>query len=554
MFFSCPPATATRPMFQHRAALAFVVSMALAAPSSAQYFDVEEQQRESDVKGYLDSQKESFAEDGVTELSSMATLVSERPTEIGDPWPGEDSLFERQYNYTMNSILTPFIPGEAVWSEPLGSGVSRESVRLGMPFRASNRRTRILGKAGPFGLDLYSLSALAAYSDLSGQRAERLPDDGFLAGIKAQAGLLLQMTDEAYLRVHATFYYLPTEGRGGFFFGNGGPSVASFRYQTQIKEWSLSFEDRLMVVHPIGELLDEIEVDELSVVGRRRFGRTEQSDFRPFSQDEVHFINMLRGTASKWIGSNLKLQLNADHWDMWRSMDFDHIREVDRLGAALYYDSPDLWFLPWASYDYYRLDRGATTAHVAMAGATLPFSRTLLAHVKGGWVNREFDSGRTTERPLWDFGIVHNITSAWSHSLYMGQDFIITDFAEDLIASYWRYSMRYGPRPGRWSVIGYVQQHQREADDRGEWDNTTFGGRFMAHFGRRTRFGLAGAFTTRDTDAVSTDITVIRASLGHDLTQSLTAELVFQYSDYDSSHNLQDLAERLLMLSLTWRL
>jgi hypothetical protein len=521
----------------------------------SQYFDLTEQHEASEILGYEDSKMESLAEENVLEIPSMATLVTDGPPEVDVPLPGEDSLFEQQYYSTANAILTPFIPGAAVWRDSLGDGVARETVRLGLPFRASNRRTRVLGKAGPFAVDLYSLSAVGIYTELSGQRAEKLPDDGLLLGLRAQAGLMLQITDEAYFRVHATFFYLPQEGKGGFFFGNGSPSVAAFRYETQVGDWSLLLEDRFMVIQPLAELLDEIEVDEISVVGRRRFGRVQQSEFRNFSEEDVHFVNMVRGLASKWLTPNLKLELNAGHWDMWRSMDFDHIRQVDRLGAALYYDSPDIWFFPWASYDYYSLDQGRTTTGIASVGATLPFSRTLLGHVKAGWIHREFDSdGNSVDRPQWDVGLVHNITTRWSHSMYAGQDYVVTDFGDDMIIKYWRYSMRFGQRPGKWSIVGMVQQHERVADELGEWDNLTLGARFQAYFSPRTRLNLAGTWTTRNTDTYTTDISVLRASLSHDLSRAITADLTFQYSDFDSTLDQQDLAERLVMLSLTWRL
>ena len=251
----------------------------------------------------------------------------------------------------MNMLLTPMIPNEAVWKEQVGEGVAREELHIGLPVTDSRHAGGDIGSLGPLGVDIYSMSTMALYSNLTGPYARVAPPDGFIAAISLKAAVLLQLSDTAYLRVRATVYYLPVENKAGFYFGSSDTSMANFSYIADIGRWTIQAGDRFSVFHPLSLLLEEYEVDEIAVSGRYRFGRADTLRNLPFTAEDVYFHNIASINASTWLDDNLKLRLQAGQTDVWNAAGFMHTAQVEHAGAGLFYDSTEVWFMPGITYD-----------------------------------------------------------------------------------------------------------------------------------------------------------------------------------------------------------
>lgn len=455
------------------------------------------------------------------------------------------------YVRSSNAMLSFMVPGEAVWTESLAGGSLREEVRLGLPVGVSRVKRRVSWAAGPFGVDVSSIGLVTLYSDLTGPGSTQLPDDGLLSGVFFNTALMLQLTDSAYLYVRATLYYLFTENRFGFYLGSGDVSMAKLSYTTRLRSWEIKFEDRLGVYTPLREALDDIEVDEIAVAGRYRLGRFDVGTANPFSDKEIYFTNSAGVTASNWLNRDWKVRLHAERWDAWRSNSFEHVSKVNRLGGAVFYENEQLWMMPWATYDWYDFNDGQIIAQHAVIGATLPFSRTVQAYAKGSWTTVEFNEGRTFERPGWEVGAVHRITSAWSESLFGGNTFFINEIGDPFLGTYWRYTMSYAPKGSRFSSSAYVGQ---VANDLASLNSTTVGARLETRIAPRTRVTVAGVHSDSDTDSDSRQTDFVRVSLNHQFAPSISSTLSWQWSERESTTMRSDYVERLIMLSVQWNL
>ncbi len=472
------------------------------------------------------------------------------PAAEADALGGEVRWVDR-FDNGVNGLLAPMIPGEAVWRQPVGNGVLQESAQLGLPVQVTRQQSRVSYALGPLEMELLSVGLVGLYSEASGTGEEALPDDGFLGALTLNGALSVRITDSARLRVRASLYYLFTENKLGFFFGNGDASSAQFKYVTGLGNWEIKLEDRFSVYFPLSDALDPIEVDELAAAGRYRLGRPENTTSNPFSSDDIFFLNTVRLSASNWIAKNWKLRLSAEHWDIWRTDSFEHTNNVDRLGAGLFYDSRDSWFLPWATYDWYAINDSASIAQVASVGATLPFSDTLQGYVRGSWIDFEEENGRNFQRPGWEVGIIHNINQSLRHSIFGGQNFFLTDIGDPYLGSYWRYSMTYHP-VGSWlSASFYVQQSESDLQD---LNNLTIGARVDARLTERTQLAISASHTEGDNNFGDYSRDLLRLSVSRRLGHSLYSNLSFQYAQYESSYANFDFDELLLMLSLQWNL
>lgn len=456
------------------------------------------------------------------------------------------------YVRSSNALLSFMVPGEAVWTESVAGGSLREEVRLGLPVGISRMKQHVTWAAGPFGVDLSSIGLIALYSDISGPVSERLPDDGFLSGIYFNTSLLLQLTDSAHLYVRATFYYLFTENRFGFFFGNGDVSTAKLSYATSLGSWEVKFEDRLSVYSPLREALEEIEVDEIAIAGRYRLGMPDLASANPFSDQEIYFINSAGVTASNWLNRDWKVRLHAEQWDAWRSNSLEHVANVKRIGGAVFYENEQWWLMPWATYDWYDFNDGELVAQYAAIGATLPFTRTFQAYVKGTWTRVvEESDGHIFERPGWEAGFVHRVTPAWSQSVFGGSSFYINEIGDPFLGTYWRYTISYAPPGSRFSSAAYVGQVTNELSS---LKFTGLGARFETQISPRTRVTVAGFHSDSDIYAGSTQMDLLRVALNHRFAPSLSSTLSWQMAQRQSTNIRSDYEEQLIMLSLQWNL
>lgn len=468
----------------------------------------------------------------------------------------ERAPFIESYSQFMHGLLSPVIPGEAVWRDRSDFGETRGQVRTGLPIGLSTRNRKVLWQAGPLAFDISSVSAVALYAAADGPAAERMEDDGFLAGLLFNTQVMLHLTDHAYLYLRATPYYLITENKFGLSLGDSGLSTAGvLSWTTYLRDWQIKLEDRASVYSGIHDLLDDIEVDEIAVAGRYRLGRL---DLGPragsaFEEEDIYFLNRARLSATNWLDRDWKFRLLAERSDTWKSTDFEKRGNINHLAAAVFYDHPDIWYMPWAAYDWYDLNDSQLIVNKASLGVTLPFTPRFRAYVKGEGIRSESERGTTRERPGYDVGLIHKVTSSLSQSLFAGDTFYIDEINEAYFARYWRYTLQYRPQRGRFSAAAFVGQLERESDDR---LSTTIAGRVEQRFSPRTRLSLYGALSESESDArdSSLDTWVTRLSLHHKLSTSWSSKLTWQVIERDSSNERSDYEEQLLMLILQWNL
>lgn len=510
----------------------------------------------SELVGYHPTEcEESISEIQVSLLAAEANAVPQGAGwgTSGTEEDGTEDVLASSYSQTLNGLLTPMIPGEAVWREQTDAGSLKGQVRPGLPIGLSRRNQKVLWQAGPLAFDVNSVSAVALYSELNGPGASRFPDAGFLGGLLFNMELMVHVSDSTYLHLRATPYYLFTENRLGLSLGDGGLSTAGIlSYTTYLRDWEIKLEDRAGVYTALHDLLDEMEVDEIAVSGRHRLGRLDLTSASPFNDEDLYFLNSASVKASNWLDRDWKIRLTGERRDSWKTTNFEKRGNINRLGAAVFYDSPDLWFMPWASYDWYDINDSQLVVQQAILGVTLPFTPRFQVYAKAEGTWSENDQGQTRERPGWEAGMIHRVTSALSHSLFAGSTFYIDEVGDPFMGSYWRYSLRYAPRGGRFSASAFTGQLDNELTD---YQSTTIGGRLEQRFSNRTSLSLYGAVTEGEFDGTSSrQSRLARLTLAHKLTRSLTSRLVFQILERDSSLDLADFDEQLAMLILQWNL
>lgn len=520
----------------------------LVQDSNAQFFD-DQSSVISVQQGWVPSvYNESIAMQQASLVAGAENLT------LADSLGAASGLDNVSYGYAGagDGLLTPMIPGEAISPrDTLARGIGQTDVRLGLPLGFSSAKRRVTWQTGPLGLDLESLGLIALTSSLSGPLSDHLPDDGLIGALVLNSTLLLQLTERGYLYIHSSLYYLFTKNKLGFYFGNGDVTSARFSYAMSLGGWEIRLEDRFSLFNPLRNALDEAQVDEIAVAGRYRLGRPDLVRNHPFGEEDLYFLNLARLTASRWIADDWKLKLYADHWDAWRTNSFERVAQVNRLGGALFYDSPDLWFMPWAMYDWYDINHSQWTVQHAVMGATLPFSRRFQAYLKATWTNVEAATGRDVQRPGWEAGFIHRITESCSQSLFFGNDFFMSDVGEPFLGTYWRYTLRYA-RPGaRSSASVFVQE---SSNDLSSWDSRWVGAKLETRLTPCTRASIAGAVTDSSLGAAQTTTKIVRLSLAQQLSRALTSTLTWQITDQNSNLNRNDFTEQLVMLSLQWNL
>jgi hypothetical protein len=511
----------------------------------------------SEVVGYHPTEsEESISEMQVSLLAADANEASPSSVwgEIADD--SQSPPFIESYSQFMNGLLSPLIPGEAVWRDNSDFGETRRQVSVGLPLGLSTRNRRVLWQAGPLAFDINSVSTVALYTQAGGPTAERWADDGFLAGLLFNTELMLHLSEGAYLYLRATPYYLITENRFGLSLQGGGLSNAGvLSWTTYIRDWQIKLEDRASVYSGIHDLLDDIEVDEIAEAGRYRLGSLDlgPGSGSAFEEEDVYFLNRARLSATNWLDRDWKFRLLAERSDTWKSTNFEKSGNINRLGAAVFYEHPDLWYMPWAAYDWYDINDSQLVLNKASVGVTLPFTPRFQAYVKGEGTWSQSEDGTKRERPGYDVGLIHKITSSWSQSLFAGDAFYIDEINEAFFARYWRYSLQYRPQGGRFSAAAFLGQLERESDDRLA---STIAGKVEQRFSPRTRLSLYGALYETETAARDSflDTWVTRLSFHHTISKSWSSELTWQVQERDSGDDLSDYDEQLLMLILKWNL
>ena len=535
--------------------LACVMACCIAFCSSAgraQIFDLQPScfngEALSELVGYEPTECDD-SEKQVSLLAAEANIVS--PSAAWGQVEGDmESLsFAQSYSRGLNSLLTPMVPNEAFWREPTDYGNIGLRAHLGLPLGLSRQNQKVLWQAGPLAFDVNSVGVVALHSELKGPAAQLLPDDGFLGALLFNTELMLHVSDSTYIYIRVTPYYIFTENRLGLWLGDGGLSTyGNLSYAAYVRDWEIKLDDRVglySVSHDLLEL-DGLEVDEIAVSGRHRIVPVEvSSTASPFSEDSLYITNRASLKASNWLDQDWKISLGGDRWDSWRFSNLEKRSEINRLGAAVFYESPDLWFLPWASYDWFNLNDSQMVLQQASLGATLPFTARFHAYAKVQGIWLETEQNDDQERPGWQVGLIHRPSSSLSHSVFVANTFFIDEVGDSFVGNYWRYSLRYAPVSGNFSAAAYVAQADNELSDA---QLATLGFRLSQRLSFRSSLSVDGAVVDHEDRAGNTTKTFLtRVSFLQKLTPTVSGRLTYQMLEHESSFE-----ERLFMLNLQW--
>ncbi len=456
------------------------------------------------------------------------------------PAAGTLSPFSQTPGFT--GLAMPLVPGGMAWRQTYGDSAFTERVWASVPFvqLGPPRDTCLSQNLGPLSLDLYSVSFIAAYSDLQGMRPPPNEDSGFLAAVSLTGALRLELSESAALAVGFTVYYIPTVNRVGFYFGATSPiTAASFTYETEIGRWEIKVEDVFRVYSPLGDLLRQYEVDEIAMAGTYRFGRLDALSDRSLYNEDVFFTNSASISAVTRLDEDWKLRLRANEVETWSGTRFQEYGSVLLLGADVVYDSPDLWFMPWASYDYmdfFKLDR---TIHRVLVGAIVPVTPTFRIWARAGmsFTTLHDVGGNASNRQTfdWEIGLVHELNEDFSHSLFAGHNDFVTDYGDDFTGTYWRYTVSYHPRGSSWVISANVQDQQGDRELSPAYRYTSWGARATCALSEATNltlFYIDGRFTQ---DALVARRRISGATLSHSFSRSVSGFLTCHFSRYDSS-------------------
>lgn len=467
------------------------------------------------------------------------------------PFPSGDAGTDSTFGFSqgLTGLLTPVMPARTMVSGPLGDGRFTSSLGGGLPFLHSGHEAGFVQPLGPLALDIYAITFTGLYSDLKQGQARAADDGGFLAAISLQGALTLSLGESAYLGIGFTVYYLPTVNRTGLYFGNGGAATSAvFRYETDLGRWHVTVADDARVFHPLDDLLDDYEVDEVAVAGRYRFGRPEGLGNRPFFAEDIYYLNTVSATASTQLDEYWTLQTHVGHRDVWTTSDFGDVSNQIFAGASLSYDSPEYWAKPWLSYNYYELENEKLLqSHQLMAGVSLPFTPTFQLSARAGWLFFDYDGIANRQHVLWELGAVHRINERLTHSLFGGYTQAITDYGDAFVGSYWRYTLAYRPEGSNWQFSAIVR------GDDNDYDGTrglSYGLQATCAVTETTRLTFTGAKAHYVRAGLDYDRWILRASLYHAFSPSITGILSYQYSDYSDPNPLLMMEEQLVTLSL----
>ena len=464
--------------------------------------------------------------------------------------PGlERSPLRRMFGSGLGGLLTPFSPAGETTNQIVGQGTLTEGVGARLPFLNATRPGGMYQHLGPLGLDLYAITFTGLYADLNTANAKVKQDGGFLAAINLQGALTLELGESAYLGVGFSLYYLPTVNRVGFYFGNGGTgTAASFKYQTEIGRWQLSVGDEFRVYHPLGDLLNDYEVDEIAVEGRYRFGRADSTlGNRSYLDESVYYVNVIAASATTQLDENWRLRIRAEHADFWNGTNVGKFNDQIFASVGLSYDARDCWYSPWLNYNYYELQNQRFQAHRVMAGVRLPMTPTFDTYLRAGWLFYDYDGISNLQHYLWEAGAVHHINANLEHSFFAGHSYAITDFGDAFMGNYWRYTATLHPEYSRWKFSGSVQQNQNDLDGT---KGVAYALRASYVLGDRDSLDFLGVRTHYTRRSLRYERWLTSISFRHTFSPSITGLLTFQYDQYRSPGSISDYDERLVLLSI----
>jgi hypothetical protein len=416
-------------------------------------------------------------------------------------------------------------------------------------------------KAGPLAFDLLWIGTGALWSDYNGPI--NFPDggeDGWISFIDLAVRGTLRFTDTLYLSFNANLIYLPGSNEVAFRMMNNSAPTAAFElfYQKRLGTWDLLFFDRFLG-RPGIDVFSELMEGGIDRAGRYQFGFYDPGNRVDFFANEfVWFVNQVAGRASSMVGgSDWRFQAEADHFDFWRSFDFENHNTRDSLGLLLGYEGNKIPFAPVLSYRVSTFDQFDSFFHRLQLQLKGRITENINATATGGYI---WSSGfqPALSSGLWQLGLNHQYSQRGNHGINVGQQLLEDPFSpEVLFTTYYRYFINY-QLAQRLNASAYAQLSDGERivsrDPRigvGAVNFYTVGGSLTFQpFDFTQIVGSLAYQRTEQGDVMGeSERWLYRLQLMQRLASRLTLQAMYQYDDFDGGISFD---EHLVSLSLRW--
>ncbi len=458
------------------------------------------------------------------------------------------------FGHRVDDFLSPFVPQSAVWYGEDGRSSTRLDTNLGLFLQRDLDLESSQIKAGPLYIHFTQLDVIGLYSDISGPYAQTLTHtDRFISSIALEFEVALRLSPRTFFDAVGTVYYLPTKNAFGFYAGSGTATYAHLEHSIEIDRWDITFYDYLDVITPLSYLLQlgssgaVFDRSGLYMVGFFSNGFDQAWD-----GDRFYLRNSIGMRASTFIKNDLRFTGGYEHEDIWLTNHFNYGRSLDHFNAGLFYEPRYSWVLPWTTYDAYVYDNFRAALHQWYVGATLPVARNFTGYARAGWAWNEgersdggFDNDGTF---VWDVGFTHQIDCQWTQSAVFGNSYRIDPLLETTHGMYGTYGITFKSSYSSFYASGsFTYAH---IEPRGDYDTlyTLFAGGNLTD---RTSIRGTFIYDPADFGTGTREIWYYRAELDHMLTPTLTAKLIYQFTDYHTTQAGGSYEDNMIMFQLT---
>ncbi len=473
---------------------------------------------------YPRSRAHLHSEAGGPDLSTTGIWKYDNPTE---------NFYQRRSNFfkPIDSALGFLSPRESITIESDDSSQFNLSIDPGLPLTRKFDPDLAHLKVGPFYCDLLSVSAKALYSDYQSETRKLHHEDGTLSIFELTGRSYARLTDDLYFSLAATLYYLPGNNKWGVDLGGRNRSYARLNWSRKIDIWDVHMYDEFKVLHRSNDLLDPMEVDEIEIAGRYRFGRTDNSRVNGyFDPDGLIYSNVIALQAMRPLGNHWSFWAKLDHTDFWKTSRFVDRHSRDRAQFMLAHEGDDLAFPPFVTYDVRTRDHFDSLQHQVWLGTKGRLAENLRGTSRVGyyWDQGEF-SKRRVESLLYEGGLTHEINSSTRHSLYGGLIYDDDMYGEDGLYRYARYSISHSFNTRLMARAFTGIQNRRDDMDNDRWNA---GIHLTAHATDYIHLTLMARYESNSRQSMTEwDRWVYRTGLKYRIMSRLHLELSYQYED-----------------------
>jgi hypothetical protein len=507
--------------------------------------------------GDKDYPRISFTPEGPDARSQLATDVFMYESGREDFYTRNREAFA-----PVNQVLGVFTPHKTFTMELPNAPLAGMTFDANFPiFTRAYQPENAHIKAGPLAFDLLWLGAGALWSDYNGPISfADGAEDGWISFIELAVRGTLRFTDTLFLSFSANLIYLPGSNEVAFQMLNNAAPTAVFElfYQKRLGTWDLLFFDRFMG-RPGIDAFAQLREGGFDQAGRYQFGfydAASRTEF--FTSENVWFVNQVAGRASSMVGSSdWRFQGDVDHFDFWRSFDFDNHNSRDSLGLLLGYEGNNIPFAPALSYRVSTFDQFESFFHRLQLQFEGRITENVMASASGGYL---WSSGRepNLSSAIWNVGIDHRFSQRGNHGFGVGQSLFEDPFSpEVLFTTYYRYFVGY-QLAQRLNAAAYFQYSD--------------GDRIVSRdpriaLGAVNFYSVSGVLTFRPWDFTQMTGSIIyqrtepgdvmgeserwlyRLQVMQRLASRLTLQAMYQYEDFDGGISFN---EHLVSLSLRW--